>query len=349
MLKSINNIQNISSFDVKNQKLVYLDNQKLFERSIYVNGEKLLIEKLASFYLDENYIICSNWLPNVFLINNNEVILLLKNFSFSNVPIGENLFVVSEKVDENNYKNFIYDLNKGEIINELPIGIEGWELYFENFGITSINGILEGIDTNALKKIWSIDIEELGKYLNNWSEEVKGEVRKILGYFNKILWVSISNHTVLGVDPASGEIKYKIREILDFKSTWLPSAIPDSYGMHLDEKSGKIIGFRWEFYWEIECETGRVSLIDLTDSFQKAEIRSDVAEFAMDENYIYFLQHKPGKLGVFDREQKALVWQYNFNFENGRERFPLEVKVDSGRVYVKDSIGTLHIFEKEKD
>ena len=125
----------------------------------------------------------------------------------------------------------------------------------------------------------------------------------------------------------------------------LPSAIPDPYGMIINSFKGKIIGFMFEFYWEINCSTGEIELTDLTDQFKDAEIRCTRPDFAYDGKLIYFLQDTPGKIGVFDTENKELVYQYRFEEMYNRELMPLEIKYYNKNLYVLDSQKNLHVFE----
>src|SRR5690606_5749812 len=116
------------------------------------------------------------------------------------------------------------------------------------------------------------------------------------------------NKTVVAINTETSDVEFKLREIPGFNCEWLPPAIPNEYSMCMNSDAGKVIGFRWEFYWEIDCLSGDVELTDLTEQFKVARIRSDAAEFVLDQGFIYFFQHRPGKLGVFDTNAKEIVW-----------------------------------------
>ena len=101
----------------------------------------------------------------------------------------------------------------------------------------------------------------------------------------------------------------------------------------------------FEFYWEINFSTGEIELTDLTDQFKDAEIRCTRSDFVYDGKLIYFLQDTPGKIGVFDTENKELVYQYRFEEMYNRELMPLEIKYYNNNLYVLDSQKNLHVFE----
>jgi len=191
---------------------------------------------------------------------------------------------------------------------------------------------------------WQLDISDIGHYTNKWGDQKKGEVIKIIGSYSGIIWVSITNHTLLGLKEETGEIIHHLRDIPEFNCTWLPSAIPDEHSMILDENKGKILGFRWEFYWEIDCNTGIIKLWDLTDGFKKSAIRNDSPQYEYDGSFIYFLQQQSGKIGIFDTQQKKIIWQYTLG--DGSVMLT-QIKYKDDKLFVLDAKHTLHIFEKE--
>lgn len=191
------------------------------------------------------------------------------------------------------------------------------------------------------KREFKIDISDIGRYKNQWGEVRPAELIATVGVFQDTLWLGITNHTLLGVDRTTGQRSMVIRNIPNFHCSWLPSAIPDSSSMIFDVQRRKIIGFRWEFYWEVDCTTGQVTLTDLTEEFKKAQIRCDASDFGLDGQLIFFLQKRPGKVGVFNVETKKLEWQYSLK----DSIIPIKISLNNGYLYLKDSTDSLHVFQ----
>ena len=68
--------------------------------------------------------------------------------------------------------------------------------------------------------------------------------------------------------------------------------------------------------------------------------------FPIDEQFIYFCDDRQGKIGVFDRDKKEVVWSYELDMERDGIAQILEMKYADNRWYVLDRSDTLHIFER---
>ncbi|AWH74571.1 hypothetical protein DCS32_10510 [Dokdonia sp. Dokd-P16] len=132
-----------------------------------------------------------------------------------------------------------------------------------------------------------------------------------------------------------------------FKSDWLPSSIPLPEPTILDTKNNILIGFAWEFYWEIDAITGKITFLDLTSYFKELNIRNDLNHFVLSKNHIFF-SSRNGKLGGLNRTTFKVDWIYNFD-ETALGETPIIQKIKGNELYLGalDLGGTLHIFEKE--
>ena len=101
----------------------------------------------------------------------------------------------------------------------------------------------------------------------------------------------------------------------------------------------------WEFYWEINPTNGVIQFYDLTKELSVKKIRSDIANFVLTDNKIYFASHFDSKIGALDRTTKELTWQYNFQKEEGIEPRIMELQGNENLLGAFSSQGTLYIFE----
>lgn len=347
MFRKVEEILNVGAFQTDGRLLVYTNNVLVSKRTLYVNGEPVNDFSVAGFYLGKGYVLAASWEPSLYLIERGAVNLLCSGYSLSQVPVGPEKFIISRQNDDNSFSSFIYDLNKRSIVEQLPDGLHGWKTFGSNYGFIRTSNEIIAIELKNKNKLWVKNISDVGSHTNKWGEKTEGKVTKIIGIHNDILWVGITNNTLMGFQTFDGSVRFHLRDISGFEPKGLPSAIPNTYSMQLDHVRNKIIGFQWEFYWEVDCESGKISLTDMTNSFQKEEIRGEVPDFAYDGNYIYFLQHTPGKLGVFDTTKKMLVWQYALGQTSKDEGVPKEITLSGDQLYVLDTNGKLQVFERE--
>lgn len=65
------------------------------------------------------------------------------------------------------------------------------------------------------------------------------------------------------------------------------------------------------------------------------------------DSKIYFASHFNSKIGVLDRVAKKLIWEYDFQKEEGTEPRIMELQGNENLLGALNSQGTLYIFERE--
>jgi len=174
------------------------------------------------------------------------------------------------------------------------------------------------------------------------------EVIKLTGVLDNKLWVALNHHTLIALDAQTGELVHQLSAIPELQSAWLPSAIPAPEAMVIDEKRNRLIGFMWEFYWEIDPATGDIELTDLTADLKPLKIRNDMASFVLTDTHIYFVSHNESAIGAFHIEKKVLDWQYTFaKNEQGEIPRIKEIKGNEQIIGAVDAGGNLYVFETE--
>lgn len=195
---------------------------------------------------------------------------------------------------------------------------------------------------------WIIDLNTIAsKFKKSTSLNLPNKITKIIGRHAENIWISINHHMILAFDINDGSITFNISEIPSFKSDWLPSSIPLPEATILDTKNNILIGFAWEFYWEIDAITGKVTFLDLTNYFKELTIRNDLNHFVLSKTHIFFASRN-GKLGALNRITFKVDWVHNFE-KNASGEIPIITEVKGNEQYLGalDLGGTLHIFEKE--
>ncbi|WP_254050313.1 hypothetical protein [Myroides sp. N17-2] len=198
---------------------------------------------------------------------------------------------------------------------------------------------------------WQYDISSIANNPHNdvYNKAAEWKVKKFIGVIADKLWIALNHHTIIALDIKTGQLVHRIDCIDGFKCGWLPSAIPLPEATVIDEKNNVLIGFMWEFYWEINPIDGTLTFIDLTEELKLVAIRNDLAEFVLTEDSIYFASHpSESKIGLLDRKSKKVTWSYEFKTEEGeREVRIMQLQGNEEKIGALSSAKTLYIFEKE--
>ncbi|GIJ92899.1 hypothetical protein CAPN001_21210 [Capnocytophaga stomatis] len=195
--------------------------------------------------------------------------------------------------------------------------------------------------------LWHFPLQTLpnNPHDDNYNKTSDWEVKAFIGVLTGKLWVALNHHTIIALDIKTGELVHQIHDIPNFKCAWLPSAIPLSEATQIDKKNNKLVGFMWEFYWEINPTNGEIQLWDLSNDFLAQKIRNDVSKFVLMDKNIYFASYFDSKIGIFDTETKQIVW--NYTFSDG-DRI-MDIQASEHLIGALSAGKTLYIFEKENN
>jgi outer membrane protein assembly factor BamB len=219
-------------------------------------------------------------------------------------------------------------------------------IYDDNYFITrskqrKLADIVICINIEDGKCKWKFNLSELEN-----SNVKPYQIKKFLYIGRGLIWIALNNHTVIALNTETGELIKQLSSISNFKSDWLPSSIPSPEAMQIDKQRNCLIGFMWEFYWEINPCSGEISFYDLTDYFKEQKIRNDKPDYVLGENHLYFICRDESKIGALNIETKKLDWIYTFK-ENDSGVIPeiMELKGNDSILGALDRGNTLHIFE----
>ncbi len=206
------------------------------------------------------------------------------------------------------------------------------------------------IDFQTGDVIWKINVAELGRYIELGTKEQKsGYIHKIIGVHEGIVWVSITNDTILGLSVATGKVLHRIRQTLPFDFEFLnESRIPNSTAVILNKVQKILQGFSQGFYWETDLATMQTQVWNLRAYFQSIPL--DDFSFrieAFGSNHLVFtcgLEYDA--IGLFNTQARQVDWWQHLG-ENGPRRGVnvMTLKVVGDRIYTIDTTNTLRIFE----
>lgn len=345
MYKLNNRIENSTLMKLCGKFLSYKDKES---KRLVFDDIIIDINPLDWYYnISYNYLIIQDydWNSIIYDIKNSDIIKKEYNLA---IPTHSDKYIVAT-VDSAfvilNSENF-------EIISELNTNETSFKFsYFENDVIFfSKETILYSYYIKDGNLLWQYDLSQLknNPYDDNYERNAGWKIKKIIGVLENKLWIALNHHTIIALDIETGDLVYQIHDIPDFKCEWLPSAIPLSEATVVNEKIGKLIGFMWEFYWEIDPSNGVVQFWDLTDKLLPQEIRNDLSQYVLTDKYIYFASHFASKVGALNRKTKEIDWSYTFDKnENGLEPRIMNIQGNDNTLGALSSKGELYIFEKE--
>ena len=218
--------------------------------------------------------------------------------------------------------------------------------------ISNEENIFFQVDTITLKSLslltgnyeWELDLGGY-QYLRHGREE-EGKIDKIIGLWAHQLLVAMSDEELVSVDIHTGKVLWKTS---NFNNTYLPdwrnrSMFRMAYWLI---ETGKLYQLDGNVYYSVDLETQQ---FDLLWHNANDENELTIVHKTYTEDYIYFTgayhyQLSPNLVGVFNRKTLIIDWIHEVENLTGSLNQPPQVADD--KLYVLDTGGTLHIFERE--
>lgn len=350
LFKQVNIIDEINDFCISKKNIAFEDSNS----QIYFNGNLIENENSGFFFYEDSFCCYTNENTTEFFDINGKAIYNM-DIVFKPTTLYENNFISSKNIFKNENGRWVSDLFKFQFepfeeLEKLNYTIEGSFHRINDF-LLQIN--TKQVQLNFVKngcEIWRLDLQSIpnNPHDDNYDKEADWEVKKFIGVLENKIWVALNHHTIIALDIENGELVHQIHDIANFNSGWLPSAIPLSEATTLDEKNNKLIGFMWEFYWEINPQNGEITLLDFTKEFLAQKIRNDLANFVLTDTHIYFASHHDIKVAAFNRQSKQIDWFHEFEDDgNGYQSRISKIDGDNEKLGVLTQGKVLYIFEKD--
>lgn len=193
-------------------------------------------------------------------------------------------------------------------------------------------------------------------YISERSVPIKAEIKKILGTFNEVLWISLNSGRLLGLDIHTGDLRHDLAIPANFfvHISGYVNQFDSAAGSLLDEKRGLIFGLHLTYYWEINLinPENEYILYDISEQCKNKLIGGGEITYELvwkDEEIIFHqwsFAQDPSYVGIFNRNTRQITWTSRELGEEGVFKGVKKVEFSENRLYVLDRANTLHIFER---
>jgi outer membrane protein assembly factor BamB len=274
----------------------------------------------------------------IFNIRNGILYSYKPNLRIANGKINNDKLLLNEYLDNEvnlcvyNCKNDLNEWKKNFKIGHIRF-FDNRNIFCSELTIKTpspIELICLSIDDGSEK--WSLDVSEIGRY-NMHKKDTIGSVRKVVGVYKNIVVVSITGDKLLGIDINSGEIVWTCHS--------------NSYLQFHPNNLNLIYGIGASNVWCIDARNGKmIYKQNLEKQYKKFNVDATSACFSIYGDFIYFANTHKGKIGALHIPDKKIIWSFHLPGDVGipSNNHPI---LHQNRLYVTDSEGTLHIFEKE--
>ncbi len=326
--------EDVSSFRVIDDNLLKIKGGSLYRDELYID------DRVDSY----NYSLYNNkvlYLKNKQTFIDNRIIdrSILINTVFKNFA----LFSYGFDVKDFTLRYQFIDLDSGEVVFDLGrhSNLKSSFIWDETSLALNIGNKTSCFSAaNEFSQEWEIDIA----------------LKNILGLFNEKLLVVVDEHTILQIDPFSGDILYKWSDLPGFEAgTKYKGKIPNASNFVLDKESAKLIGVFYTYYFEIDLRSKKISFYQLKDELSKYGI-SDFRPFnnnPFTQEHLFLTAHTYwddfpnvdlSSVIALNRESKKVDWSHTFTESGLGTNIP---QITTTHLYQKDLDNNLHIFERQ--
>jgi outer membrane protein assembly factor BamB len=200
-------------------------------------------------------------------------------------------------------------------------------------GLDLAESAYAGLDLATGAERWRLDLADRAAWTDSFGQRLPGSLAGWAVAAGELLVLPVAGHHVLGVDAASGELRWDQRVSL---------AMPSSFAY-----DG---GRRWYCAGDtnflcVDTETGELLLTADTREAYQAAGAYGLGPLALSESHVWGASVRRGTLVALDRADGSVAWTHALD-----GRFPPRnppVVLD-GRLYLLDmTAGRLHVLEEE--
>ena len=335
--------------------------------------DNLILVKNGKLLINEEVFNCT---PSLILLSNHEVILWIKDAKWENYYID----LKSKKLNKVSYllglnsitRDYILTFENGiqkiisannllePVILKATVSLQSYLIFNDKLiGYSKTNFICS---TNRITGEFEWETNLSGRKYLIKNEEQEAYIIAILGVYESHLLVWLAGDRLISIDTNNGTILY---EILPFEGLVDVNGFQlwDFRDLFLEQETGKIIMLNKLFYYEIDILTQQVqqcksfytgNAYGLGRLPNMPEPPTDITfKQAVYTNYfIYFIggyTFATNIVGVFNRKTYNIDWQESINLlETDNFNNFKDIQYANNKIYVLDTAGNLHVFEKEE-
>lgn len=327
-------ITGISNFSIERDSLIYLDNNSLKEKSLYLDNEKIQT-KVGDFYVFGKLLLIGTWEPSAILfdIEKKSVVKVFEGFSCSPRTLTHKSFYLSKKTEKIR-KRYIYNIETDKIneVDSIPIYNEAnYECYSDDAN-------------NIINKTlgWTYSVGDNRSY------------HKILGHLDDDLFLYLPDYNVISLTKVDGKENWRVDGSSYKYSKERPIPMHFIY-YRLDEKNKRLIHPLSEINLKGEISfTDYISLLKVNEEDNWFITHQAGFDFT-DQSLVFSATRQyydGGESGskaeclivIVDRKSNKLKAKYSLNrgitFDKVRKLI-----IKKNKIYVLEYGGTLSIFK----
>ena len=353
MIRKTGIIEKVKGFYATSSNLFICDNNGM----LYINtkniqsnvdGTTLLVIKKRLFFLSS--------IENKLYIYSNASLVAIPYACWPTTVINDDILASEYDFIDRRYKVFLFNFKKNQIINEIKKSLDIWGLlrnqdviYFYGKSKNSLNNI--SLLTGEYE--WELDLS--GRKNPPESREEEAQIRQLVGIWQNQLIITMTNNELISIDTQTGKILWETKQLtaqVNQGPSYKWRGHLSFNGCHIE--SGKLYEIVGSVYYSIDLLTQAVEILWQDP---RSEDYITVQHRTYTEDYIYFTGSVDGAfqahiVGVFNRKTLSLEWIEDMSLPISPSMgYPASLnqppQVTDNKLYVLDSGGTLHIFEKE--
>jgi outer membrane protein assembly factor BamB len=257
--------------------------------------------------------------------------------------------------DDKVKKDIYYHDFNNDSIRLFAKGIsENFQLILDNHTITfQPKTTLRSLSLFTGEYEWEVDL--IGRKYLDFSEEKTAEIRHIVGVWENLLVVTMTHNEIIVIDIETGTVLWETHDLLKKQLQKDSSGKWRGYLQNCYLENGKLYELTSSIYYSIDLRTQKVEIL-WQDKRERDYVT--VVHTTYTENYIYFTgsynnRFQPHILGVFNRKTLQIDWIHDMDLSIDPKlgyvaSLNQAPQFSEDRLYVLDSGGTLHIFERDE-
>lgn len=340
-------IENIDSFKVFDKYMGF--KLKGNKRLLYLN-DTIVDENNRGYLFFQNSLCLHNGGKTTFLnLHTKERTEIPITFN-GDIGYFQNTYISSiNSKQEEDYRwtsNYvIYQLFPFEELYELPHRYYGSGYRFENqyIQIQNERTTLKSLSLLTGEYEWEVDLGEYCLYVQD-NQEWQGNISHIIGVFQDILWLMCSYGRLIGLCVKTGKI---------LGNVWLGDLRAELQNLVIlnppivNEATKEFVFCTYKYFFTIDVKTLFLNVFHQI----VFEHREDQIETQIIHNGLVYFTGKhflpndqtESQVGVYSPTENKILWLYSL----GNTIVNQPPQVSGNKLYVLDTEGTLHIFEKE--
>lgn len=221
-----------------------------------------------------------------YYISNKKVL----HFNFPILYLEKDVMISRTKINDDERGTLVTNYRTKEILGKID-SFEMIVLIHDHYFFRAVNDIarkdvssfdrtiIECYTFPACKPLWNFDLSQLGDYKNRHTgKKTPYTAHRFIGVIGNELFVALNNFMILVLNKDTGE---ETRRFQTFKSTDPKyfgdsdiALIGTSYYYKISQDRSYLYSISFRFFIKIDIETNEITLINLTESLIKNQLRS---------------------------------------------------------------------------